>query len=165
MTMIDKELPTTDAKNVFNLKNISHIAIKCSNLSKTIKFYCVVLGLIPIERPPFGYPGAWLANHEKNPIIHLYGGRQGLASNGNPFTDTGSIDHVSIMCEGFTELLSRLTSNHIDWREFRVPNTDLYQVFCYDPNGVLLELTFLSSRERLSERNYLEKKYIAGESF
>lgn len=163
--MNDYGIVSSEANNVFSIKNILHIAIKCADLKKTIKFYCEVLGLFIVERPPFGYPGAWLANLENHPIIHLYGGMQGLASNGNPFSDTGSIDHISLMCEGFSGLLSRLKRNHIVWREFRVPNTDLYQIFCYDPNRVLLELTFLSSKEGIDERTYLENKYIAGTSF
>jgi catechol 2,3-dioxygenase-like lactoylglutathione lyase family enzyme len=150
---------------MFNLKNILHVAIKCSDLQKTIDFYCGLLGLHPVQRPPFGYPGAWLANVDDEPIIHLYGGRQGLSSKGETLCETGSIDHISIMCEGFTDILHQLNKSNLKWREFKVPKTDLYQIFCYDPNGVLLELTFQCSKEGIVGRNDLEKQYIAGDKF
>ena len=39
---------------------LQHYTIEPSNLKKTVKFYCEVLGLKDGERPPLGFPGNWL---------------------------------------------------------------------------------------------------------
>ncbi|MHB1527522.1 MAG: VOC family protein [Candidatus Dormibacteria bacterium] len=150
----------------FYVKGLLHVAIKCSELSGSIRFYRDVLGLHEIERPLFGYPGSWLATQGKDAIIHLYGGKQGLNDKCQRVHGSGSIDHVSLNCVGFDAFIKKLEERNIDWREFRVPDTDLYQVFCYDPSGVLLELTFRSSVEHINKRMCsTDRNYVAGVSF
>lgn len=163
--MFKNEKNNDDTGCLFSVNTIIHIAIKCADLDKTIKFYSDIIGLQEVARPSFGYPGSWLATDDNHAIIHLYGGAQGLTADGQIMYGTGSIDHISLMCKGIYGIFHRLTVNNIEWREYRVPNTDLYQVFFYDPNGVLLELTFLSSKEGIDSRNHIYKEYVAGRQF
>ena len=54
----------------------------------------------------------------------------------------------------------------LDWREFLVPGTTLWQLFVYDPSGVQLELTFEGSAEAGPPPDMSEgRRYVAGESF
>lgn len=131
----------------FGARNIAHVAIKVDNLKLSCKFYEVVLGLKVGKRPPFGYPGAWLGGLDGIAIIHLYGGDRGVDPIGNPYMESGAVDHVSISCDGYKKIISVLDLIGLPRREFDVPNTNLRQVFVYDPNGVLLELTFDRDRE------------------
>jgi len=44
---------------MMQLDSIHHVALTVSDLEKSRAFYRDVLGLQEIERPPFGFPGAW----------------------------------------------------------------------------------------------------------
>ena len=150
----------------FGVVNLIHVAIKTNDLEAMVRFYKNVLDFIEYERPAFGYPGAWLGSRTTGPIIHLYGGSQGLAADGSILYGTGAIDHVSLMFIGFHELVLRLEKYAIQWREYIVPGTNLYQVFFYDPSGVLLELTLDREQEQICERVIItERLYVAGEGF
>ena len=37
-----------------------HTAIKTADLEATVRFYTEVLGMVVADRPPIGFPGAWL---------------------------------------------------------------------------------------------------------
>ena len=52
--------------------DLHHIAIKTSDVDKTVRFYNDILGTRTVPRPPFNFPGAWLMMGST--MIHLYGG-------------------------------------------------------------------------------------------
>lgn len=143
-----------------------HIAIKTSRLTTTVDFYVQVIGLHTVERPDFGYPGAWLATTDDVAIIHIYAGGPALGSGGEVPNGTAAIDHVSLSATGYHEFRDRFASAGIDWREFIVPGTSLWQLFVYDPSGVLLELTFDGHVESRPQPDMSEHRvYRAGENF
>ncbi len=43
------------------LEAIHHVSITVRDLERSRHFYREILGLTPIERPPFDFPGAWFA--------------------------------------------------------------------------------------------------------
>lgn len=121
-----------------------HLAIKTANLEATRAFWVGVIGLREIARPDFGYPGAWLACGQPGgqAIIHVYAGGPALGDTGQVPSGTGAIDHVSLACSGYHAYIARFRAARLDWREFLVPGTTLWQLFVHDPSGVQLELTF-----------------------
>jgi len=131
------------------ITGIFHAAIKTNDLKATVDFYTKVLGLREAARPDFGYPGAWLAcpTPGGDAIIHIYAGGPALGEDGRAPYGTGAIDHVSISAHGFHEFRERFRAASLDWREFHVPGTSLWQLFVYDPSGVQLELTFEGDAE------------------
>ena len=80
-------------------------------------------------------------------MIHLYAGDAALDPDGSLQKGTGAIDHVSVVCQGYSEFRERFRRFGLEWRENLVPTTPLWQLFVYDPNGVQLELTFHSAAE------------------
>ncbi len=126
-----------------------HIALRTANLDATVRFYTEVLGMIVADRPPIGFPGAWLKPPQPgaDAILHLYAGDAARESDGTVLTGTGAIDHVSVTCQGYSEFRERFRRFNLEWRENLVPATPLWQLFVYDPNGVQLELTFHSAAE------------------
>lgn len=130
-----------------------HIALKTGDLDATVRFYTEVLGLIVAERPPIGFPGAWLkpAQPGADAMIHLYAGDAALEPDGSLQTGTHAIDHVSVVCQGYSEFRERFRKFGLEWRENLVPATPLWQLFIYDPNGVQLELTFHAAAESEAE--------------
>jgi catechol 2,3-dioxygenase-like lactoylglutathione lyase family enzyme len=145
-----------------------HAAIKTANLTTTVHFYCQILGLKQVERPDFGYPGAWLAcpTPGGQAIVHIYAGGPALGATGVAPIGTSAIDHLSLACSGFHSFKERFQQNQLSWREFLVPATSLWQLFVYDPSGVQLELTFEGSVEQGEPPDMSGTlTYRAGESF
>jgi catechol 2,3-dioxygenase-like lactoylglutathione lyase family enzyme len=145
-----------------------HIAIKTSNLDATRTFWCDVVGLREMARPDFGYPGAWLACPQPGGvgIIHIYAGGPALGPSGVAPSGTAAIDHVSLSCSGYRAYIARFKAAGLDWREFLVPGTTLWQLFVYDPSGVQLELTFEGSAEGADKPDMSHgRTYVAGASF
>lgn len=150
------------------ITGIFHIAIKTNNLGATVHFYTKLMGLRQVPRPDFGFPGAWLGC--KTPtgeaIFHIYAGGPALGKEGHAPLGTAAIDHVSITATGFHEFRQTLAEHGLKWREFIVPGTTLWQLFVYDPSGVLLELTFDGTAEHGPSPDMSPgRAYVAGESF
>jgi catechol 2,3-dioxygenase-like lactoylglutathione lyase family enzyme len=150
------------------ITGIFHVAIKTNDLDATIHFYTTILGLRQVQRPNFGFPGAWLGC--KTPvgeaIIHIYAGGPALGASGHAPIGTAAIDHVSVTATGFDQFRQKLLEYGLEWREFIVPDTTLWQLFVYDPNGVLLELTFDGEAESGPLPDMSPgRAYVAGESF
>ncbi len=145
-----------------------HIAIKTNDLDATVRFYTEVLGLVPVHRPDFGYPGAWLACPQPggDAAIHIYAGGAALGDEGRAPSGSAAIDHVSLAALGYHDYITRFRKHGLDWREFKVPGTDLWQLFVYDPSGVQFELTFNGVVEAGPAPDMSDgRRYLAGKSF
>ena len=127
-----------------------HTAIKTADLDATVRFYTEVLGMVLADRPPIGFPGAWLkpAQAGSDATIHVYAGDAAKEADGTVQTGSAAIDHVSVVCQGYSNFKARFEKYGLPYRENLVPATPLWQLFVYDPNGVQLELTFHSAAER-----------------
>jgi catechol 2,3-dioxygenase-like lactoylglutathione lyase family enzyme len=126
-----------------------HAAIRTADLDTTVRFYTEVLGMLVAERPPIGFPGAWLkpAQAGADATIHVYAGDAAREADGSVQTGSGAVDHVSVVCQGYSEFRARFEKFGLPYRENIVPATPLWQLFIYDPNGVQLELTFHAGAE------------------
>ncbi|MCK8785955.1 VOC family protein [Roseomonas sp. NAR14] len=145
-----------------------HIAVKTNDLPATLAFYKSVLGLTEAKRPDFGYPGAWLAIPLPGgqAVMHIYAGGPALGPAGEAPVGTAAIDHVSLACRGYHGFIARFRAAGLDWREFLVPGTTLWQLFVYDPSGVQMELTFEGAAEDGPPPDMAEgRRYVAGASF
>lgn len=145
-----------------------HVAVKTNNLAATVAFYTRILGLAEAKRPDFGYPGAWLAVPLPGgpAILHIYAGGPAMGPSGEAPRGTGAIDHVSLACRGYHGFIARFRDAGLDWREFLVPGTTLWQLFVYDPSGVQCELTFDGATEEGASPDMSEgRRYVAGASF
>ena len=148
------------------ITGLFHVAIKTNDLDATVKFYTDVLGMKLVHRPDFGFPGAWIAAGDSVPIIHIYAGGPALGEEGRAPAGTAAIDHVSLAAIGYHDYIARFREHRLDWREFKVPGTDLWQLFVYDPSGVQLELTFNGAMEDGPEPDMSAgRAYVAGKSF
>ena len=149
-----------------SLEGLLHIAIKTADLHATTAFYVAILGLQAMQRPDFGYPGAWLGLPGPGPIFHIYAGGPALGPSGAAPQGTAAIDHVSLTARGYRGFIARFEDHAIPFREFIVPGTPLWQLFAYDPSGVMIELTFDSRHEEGAPPDLSDgRRYVAGESF
>ncbi len=127
-----------------------HAAIKTADLHACVRFYTEVLGMVVADRPPIGFPGAWLkpAQAGADAIFHLYAGDAAKEADGTVQTGSAAIDHVSVVCQGYSDFKTQFEKFGLAYRENLVPATPLWQLFVHDPNGVQLELTFYAAAER-----------------
>ena len=131
------------------LGQLFHTAIKTAHLEATVRFYTEVLGMIVADRPPLAFPGAWLkpAQAGAEAIFHFYAGDAAKDADGSVQTGTAAIDHVSVVCQGYSDFKAKFERYGLAYRENLVPATPLWQLFIFDPNGVQLELTFHAAAE------------------
>jgi catechol 2,3-dioxygenase-like lactoylglutathione lyase family enzyme len=145
-----------------------HVAVKTNDLAATVAFYTRVIGLQEVRRPEFGYPGAWLGVPLPGgpAILHVYAGGPALGPGGRAPAGTAAIDHVSLSCRGYHAFIARFRAAGLEWREFLVPGTSLWQLFVHDPSGVQLELTFDGAAEDGPPPDMSEgRRYVAGEAW
>ena len=143
------------------LVDINHVAIRTLDLDKTNKFYTEVLGMGLAMRPPFDFPGSWLQIGQT--MIHVMAGNAAYDREGKFRPMGGSVDHISITAEGFDDYAKRFSQHGLEWREFAVPEADICQLFVRDPNGILIELNFVASREgRGGQKAPAERQYLPG---
>ena len=125
--------------------DLHHLAIKTHDVDATVKFYNGVIGSHSVERPNFDFPGAWLQFGAT--MIHLYGGEAAKNKSGGHDNGSAAIDHIALSAHGFDSMRENIESQKLDWRQFDIPTFNLWQLFVHDPNGVLVELNFDTTKE------------------
>ena len=133
------------------LSLLYHCSIRTVILRKTRKFYVNILGMIDGDRPDFPFPGAWLYV-DGIAVVHIIGvdpdDSSGLASYPGGkmaaavLTGSGALDHIAFRAKDPELVMSRLKEYGHEYRERKVPNMDLFQVFIEDPNGITIELNY-----------------------
>jgi len=122
---------------------LHHVTLKTAKLSESLRFYERHLGLKPGPRPPFDVPGAWLYPAGSDAaILHLIEIPPTAAPDASPMT--GMFDHFAICVTGLGDYLARVRADDGWYRATPVPGTDLVQIHHHDPNGVMVEATFVA---------------------
>jgi catechol 2,3-dioxygenase-like lactoylglutathione lyase family enzyme len=129
-----------------DIETLHHISLRVTDLERSMRFYAEVLGLAPIQRPPFTFPGAWfrLGNRE----LHLIGDESH-----NPIrprsVDPGDT-HFAIRVRSFAEAMEELrgkgyredADKEDPQRIVMRPNSIVGypQAYILDPDGYLIEI-------------------------
>lgn len=134
---------------------LNHFSIRTLDLEASRRFYTEVLGLTVGPRPNFPFPGLWIysGSHDSyaNAVVHIIGidlndpeglkqylGDRDLAS----LKGTGTVDHIAFFATGRADMLARLKSQGVAFREREVPTLGLHQIFLEDPSQVTIELNY-----------------------
>jgi catechol 2,3-dioxygenase-like lactoylglutathione lyase family enzyme len=139
----------TIEENAMPLQHLQHFLIQTEDLEKTRDWYVDVLGMKVGPHPDFKFPVYWLYLGDTD-VLHLtqggknisenrlkYLGQQSIATSGS-----GVVDHVAFRATGLLDLIEHLRRKDVDFKERRVNDQGLYQLFLMDPNGVKVELNF-----------------------
>ncbi len=143
--------------------NLFHVAIRTADLQATRAFYTRVLGMVESERPKLAFPGIWLRPPVAGApaIIHVYADEPAVGSEAAVPSGGAAVDHVSMCVSGFETLRRRLRELGLDWREQCAAGRP-YQLFVFDPSGILLELTVDPACESEPPTPTPGKQYRAG---
>lgn len=132
------------------LTKMEHYLVLTDDIHVTRDFYRDVLGLSEGFRPPMEFPGYWLYLGD-TPCIHigdwnvytLVATRQGIPVSA-PAPGTGPVDHIAFNATDFEGTVQTLESHGVEFCRNAVPAVGLRQLFFEDPNGVKIELNFMS---------------------
>ncbi|MGB0570473.1 MAG: VOC family protein [Alphaproteobacteria bacterium] len=142
-----------------SLSTLDHCLIRTVKLDETRDFYVDLLGMIDGDRPDFDFPGNWLYVDGK-PVVHLVGvdpeDPSGLIEYLGGDIDAatldgsggfGAFDHVAFRAKDPEKLMARLEKQGVRFRERKVPDLDLFQIFIEDPNGITVELNYFADEQ------------------
>jgi catechol 2,3-dioxygenase-like lactoylglutathione lyase family enzyme len=121
------------------IRRLDHVNVRTANLEGLVRFYEDVLGLVAGERPPLGFPGAWLYAGD-SPVIHLVG----VAEQPQP-EGALRLEHFAFSATGLGELTARLERLGVTFRQSRQPGTGNVVINLHDPDGNRLHVDFPAS--------------------
>jgi catechol 2,3-dioxygenase-like lactoylglutathione lyase family enzyme len=127
---------------------LNHYLIRANDLERTKDFYCEVLGFQVMPRPDFPFPGYWLGINGKIQVHMAQAGvpnsqRYYLGSPKNAAKDnSGVIDHVAFLATDPEAFVKHLQLRGVSFRPRNFPESQLYQLFVKDPDGLTVELNF-----------------------
>jgi catechol 2,3-dioxygenase-like lactoylglutathione lyase family enzyme len=121
---------------------LDHVNIRTANLGGLVRFYEDALGLRAGERPPLGFPGAWLYAGDK-PVIHLVGVEQTPRPEG-----ALRLEHFAFSADDLSEFLERLEKLGVPCKQSRQAGTGNIIVNLQDPDGNRLHVDFPASDSR-----------------
>ncbi|HUQ29277.1 MAG TPA: VOC family protein [Usitatibacter sp.] len=116
------------------IEGMNHFNVLTDDVDATRRFYVGILGLEEGYRPPFSFDGLWLYAGGR-PILHISAAKL-------PEARAGVIDHIAFTARDLKATIGRLEANRIKYRLNQQAGTKLWQVFCHDPMGAMVELDF-----------------------
>ncbi len=127
-----------------SLHGFNHFTIRAQDVERTREFYVDVLGLHVGPRPDFANQGYWLYCGV-TPIIHLFDAGLEEVYVGNVEHTTrgsGSVDHIALSGDDHAGMRRRLEERGVPYKELKLPELDVDQLFVEDPNGLTVEMQF-----------------------
>lgn len=130
------------------IRELNHFFVRALDLEATRRFYTEVLGFEVMPRPDFPFPGYWMG---VNGAIQVHVGPSNIPNRQAYYLGTkddaadgqsGVIDHVAFLADDPAAFIERFRERGIEFRPRHLPESNLYQLFIRDPNGVMIELNF-----------------------
>ena len=114
--------------------SLHHVALHVADVEKSCHFYEQVLGLSPLPRPAFSFPGAWFALGASQEL-HLIGERTQevfSASRGN---------HFALQTDALQPWIEHFDAMQVAYLPPKQRPDGIWQLFVRDPDGYYVELT------------------------
>ena len=119
------------------IDQLNHVALHVADVTVSTAFYRDVLGLAPLARPDFGFPGAWF-RIGVDQELHLISGRDPEIVGGNRST------HYAMRVTDADAAAARLREHGVDFSGPKARPDGAKQIFFKDPDGHTVELTWFS---------------------
>jgi catechol 2,3-dioxygenase-like lactoylglutathione lyase family enzyme len=119
------------------LLSLGHVTVLSTDLERTERFYCDLLGLRVGPRPAIRIPGCWLYLGDQ-PVLHVLA-RQAAAP---PDVAEPVIDHFALDAEDRAGFEHRLQAAGQPFESRRLADSGIWQIFLTDPDGARVELSF-----------------------
>jgi catechol 2,3-dioxygenase-like lactoylglutathione lyase family enzyme len=152
---------------------LDHYFVRVSDLDRSKRFYCDVLGFEVLPRPDLPFPGYWLGVGGR---VQVHMGPHGiensalyyLGSRADSATDnSGVVDHIAFLAADPQSVEDRLQAMGVTARKRYLPASCLFQMFVQDPDGITIELNFFGIKSEpawlVGAENYADMpRVVAG---
>jgi catechol 2,3-dioxygenase-like lactoylglutathione lyase family enzyme len=130
---------------------LHHVALPCSDLERSRRFYQEVFGLVEIPRPALPVTGAWFRLSDRQEL-HLVVGDPQATFRGTKGMDANDI-HFAVRVKDYREALETLRAkgyredlNHDDLMGIRTSTRVGYlQIYLLDPDRNIIEINAASA--------------------
>lgn len=124
------------------LLSLGHVTVRSADFEQTERFYCDLLGMHLGPRPAIPVPGRWFYVGDEA-VVHVLP-RQAAAAPDHRDDAQGAIDHFALNAQDRTAVEHRLRAAGVLFESRRLADSDIWQLFLRDPDGVRVELCFQS---------------------
>ena len=114
------------------INQLNHTALPVQNLEKSCQFYQNVLGLAPIARPAFNFPGAWVGMGDQQELH--------LISKGTIFEVPPLDRHFAFRVDDIHAFAAHLQEQQIEFVGPKCRPDRALQIVLRDPDGHVIEL-------------------------
>ena len=135
-------MTSANSSKHIGVKAIDHVTLVVDDLERSAAFYVDLLGMRRVDRPVFGFPGLWFqaGNTQIHLILkHASSSPAGLPD-APPQAGAGRVFHFAFEVADCATAVERLKSAGIRMRGTGLRPDGCHQVWCYDPDGHVVEL-------------------------
>lgn len=118
------------------LRSLSHITVHSADFELTERFYCGLLGLRLGPRPVIKIPGHWFYLGDRA-VVHMLPREPEKAAGSG-----GAFDHFAFDADDLPAFLRKFEALGVPFEGRRLADSQVWQVFLTDPDGVRVELSF-----------------------
>jgi glyoxylase I family protein len=118
-------------------KGLHHVSLTVTQIDRARDFYSNILGLKEIERPDFGFPGAWYEVGQQQIHLIVLPSSQTIRADKHLSSREG---HFALRVENYYQTLEWLEKNGVEILNKPNSKSGFAQIFCADPDGNLIEL-------------------------
>lgn len=122
---------------MIEVKNIHHVSLSVVDIERSRSFYSDVLCLNEIERPDFGFNGAWYQIGDQQLHLIEYSSSSSLRNTNELDSKVG---HFALRVEDYRQSIEWLKEKGIEMYENPTSRSGFAQIFITDPDGNLVEL-------------------------
>ena len=119
---------------MIDVVRLHHVSFAVKDLDASKRFFGGVIGFEELDRPAFGFRGAWYAIGDRQ--LHLI--EQADAGRDVPGRISRS-DHMALEVEDLDQVRSKLEEAGIEYARGSNDALGFSQVFCSDPDGHTIE--------------------------
>ncbi|WP_273850235.1 VOC family protein [Guptibacillus spartinae] len=122
---------------MIEIQRIHHVSLAVTDIEQAKNFYKDILCLEEIERPQFGFPGAWyqIGNQQLHLIVHPEA--ETLRATNELSSKEG---HFAFRVKSYDETVRWLKEKGVEIYENPTSKSGFAQIFVADPDGNLIEL-------------------------
>ena len=113
--------------------DLNHVALHVADVERSCAFYAEVLGLKPLPRPAFSFPGAWFRLGAEQEL-HLIGDRE------QPVASNPRGGHFALQVASIRDAEAELKDKGAQFKGPQHRPDGAWQIFITDPDGNWIEL-------------------------
>jgi glyoxylase I family protein len=122
---------------VIEVQQIHHVSLAVTDIERAKRFYREILCLEEIDRPNFGFPGAWYQIGSQQLHLIVYPEANTLRGTNELSSREG---HFAFRVKSYDDTLRWLKEKGVTIYENPTSKSGFAQIFVADPDGNLIEL-------------------------